>query len=80
MPLFNEGNTKQPKANKLGALKRQSYKYIISKLIKILKNYLQCQGIKILQNRSYKIDYYLQLKIYIKIQPRYQNDAVVADP
>ena len=25
-------------------------------------------------------DYYLQLKIYIKIQPRYQNDAVVADP
>ena len=28
MPLFNEGNTKQPKANKLVALKTQSYKYI----------------------------------------------------
>ena len=48
MPLFNEGNTKKPKANKLGALKRQSHKYIISILIIILKNYLQCLGIKIL--------------------------------
>ena len=52
MTLFNEGNTKQPKANKLMALKTQSYKYIISILIKTLKNYLQC--IKRLQNRCKK--------------------------
>ena len=54
MTLFNEGNTKQPKANKLMALKTQSYKYIISILIKTLKNYLQCLGIKRLQNRCKK--------------------------
>ena len=37
MPSFNQGNIKQPKANKLVALKTQSYKYIISILIKTLK-------------------------------------------
>ena len=71
MLLFNEGNTKQPKANKLVALKTQSYKYVISILIKTPENYLQCLGIKRLWNRCYIKGYYLQLKIYIKIQPKY---------
>ena len=51
MLLFNEGNTKQPKANELVALKTQSYKYVISILIKTPENYLQCLGIKRLWNR-----------------------------
>ena len=40
MPLFNEGNTKQPKVRKLVALKTQSYQYIISILIKTPKKKL----------------------------------------
>ena len=34
MALFNEGNTRKPKVNKLVAPKVQFYKYIISILIK----------------------------------------------
>ena len=68
MPLFNEGNTKQPKASKLVALKTQSYKCIISILIKTpKKNYLQCLGIK-----DYSIDgkknYYVPLKMQLSLQ------------
>ena len=37
--------------DKLVALKTQSYKYVISILIKTPENYLQCLGIKRLWNR-----------------------------
>ena len=73
MPLFNEGNTKQTKANKLVALKTQSYKYIISILIKNTKKLFTMSGYKEIteQMLKRKRDHYLQLKIYLKIQPRY---------
>ena len=74
MPLFNEGNTKQPKANKLVALKTQSYKYnyIIPILIKNTKKlFTMSRYKKIKEQMLKKRDYYLQLKRHIKIQPRY---------
>ena len=67
MPLFNEGNTKQPKANKLVALKTQSYKYLISILIKTLKNYLQCLGIK-----DYRIERHYYVDVTFAVVKRKQ--------
>ena len=54
MPLFNEGNTNQPKANKPVALKTQSYKYILYTNKNTKKDSLQCLGIKRLWNRCQK--------------------------
>ena len=53
MPLFNEGNTKQPKVSKLMALKTQSYQYIISILIKTPKK-KTIYNVQVLQD--YRID------------------------